>query len=54
MWDHTDSCANQYCCAYTIYLLTRLALKLCIIIDREVRASGNVKYVVDIMNARYK
>ena len=26
MWDHTDGCANHYCCACNIYLLTCLNL----------------------------
>ena len=26
MWDHTDGCANKYCCAYNIYLLSCLDL----------------------------
>ena len=26
MWDHTDGCANKYCCASAIYLISCLVL----------------------------
>ena len=54
MWGHKGGCEIQCCCACTIYLLTFLASWFIIIIDREVGAPGNGKYVVDGMNARDK
>ena len=54
MWDNTDGYKNQYRCASAIYLLSCIALEFSIIIDREVGAPGNGKYVVDVLNARDK
>ena len=52
MWDQMDDCAKHYCCAYSIYLLSCLALEFINIIDKKVDAPEHGKYVVDIMNAR--
>ena len=52
MWYHTDGCANQYRCASAIYLLSCLSVKFCFIIDRPVGTPGNVKHVIDGLNAR--
>ena len=54
MWDHTDDCANQYCCASAIYLLSCLTLEFSIIIYKAARAPTNGKYVVYGLNARFK
>ena len=54
MWDHTDGCANQFSCASGIYLLSCLALELCIKIDRAVGELRYGKYIVGVPNSRYK
>ena len=50
MWDHTDCCAKQDPCSSAIYLISSLALKCSIIIDRSLGATGYGKYVVDGFN----
>ena len=52
LWDHTDGCANHYCCASAIYLLSCIALEFSIIIDRTVIEPWYGKYVIDGLNAR--
>ena len=54
MWDHTDVCANQYCCKSDIYLISCISLGFCIIIYRSGRESGHGKDVVDGLNTRDK
>ena len=51
---HTGGCANQYCCAYAIYLLSCIALESCIVIYISVGAPVRGKYYVDVINDRYK
>ena len=54
MWDHTDGCAYQYCCASAIYLLSCIALEFSRTIDRAEGAPGHGKYLVDVLNYRNK
>ena len=51
---HTGGCANQYCCALDICILSYLALVFSIIIDRSVGAPVHVKYMVYGMKSRDK
>ena len=54
MWDHTDGCTKQSICVKVLYLMSCLASKFDIIIDRLVDAPGHGKDVVDGMNAQDK
>ena len=54
IWENTDGCAYQYRCATSLYLLSMLAHTYNIIIDRGVGSPGNVRYVVDGLNATEK
>ena len=54
MWDHTDGCANQYCCTSVICLISCLALEFSIIIDISVQSPGHGNDVVGGLNARDK
>ena len=54
MWDHTDSCENQYRYASTIYLISCIDLEFSSIIDVSVVAPGHGKDLVDGLNARDK
>ena len=54
IWDHTDGCTNQYCCASAIYLLSCIDLEYCININRAVGAPGHGKYFINGPNDRDK
>ena len=54
MWDHINDCAKQNLCKSDIYLLSCLALELCIIIYKVVGAPGHGKDLVDIIYYRDK
>jgi hypothetical protein len=51
VFDHTDGCAKQYRCATAIYLLSMLATKYHVTINRAIGAPGHGKDVVDALNA---
>ena len=51
MWDHTDDCANNYCCVSNTYLLSCIFLELYINVDRYVCSPGYIKGVVSGINA---
>jgi hypothetical protein len=51
MFDNTDGCAKQYCCAPAIHLLSMLAREFNITINRSVGAPGHGKDLVDGLNA---
>ena len=50
---NTDACAEQYCCAIALYLLSMLAHTYNIIIDHGVGAPGHGRKVVDGLNDIY-
>ena len=54
IWDHTDGCTNKYCFTLDIYILSCIALKFSIVIDRKIRAPGHGKDMVDGLNDRQK
>ena len=54
MFDHTDGCTAQYRCGIALYLLSILACKKKIIIDRAIEAPGHGKDEVDGVNATTK
>ena len=51
MFDNTDGCAKQYRCATALHLLSMLAVKHNITIDRAVGAPGHGKDLIDGLNA---
>ena len=51
IWEETDGCAKQYCCALALYLLSMVASTFGIVIDRGIGAPGHGKDVVDGLNA---
>ena len=54
LYDETDGCAKQYRCSNAIYLLSVLASKYGITIDRGIGAPGHGKDDVDGLNATDK
>jgi len=54
VWDDTDGCGKQYRCGTAMYLLSILASKYGIIIDRAIGAPGHGKDIVDGLNATDK
>ena len=54
IWENTDGCTDQYCCATALYLLSMLAHAYNIIIDCGVGAPVNDREVVDGLNYTYK
>ena len=54
LWDHIYGGARYYHFEYSIYLLSCIALELCIIIDRAVVSLFHGKDFVDGINTRYK
>jgi hypothetical protein len=50
-FNNTDGCTAQYRCYRAMYLLSMLAIRFAIIIDRAVGAPGNGKDEVDGLNA---
>ena len=54
MWDETDGCTKQYRCAKAFWLLSYLAQKYDITIDRAIGAPGHGKDIVDGINATNK
>jgi hypothetical protein len=51
MFDNTDGCAKQYRCATALHLLSMLAVKYKIVIDRAICAPGHGKDLIDGLNA---
>jgi hypothetical protein len=51
MFNNTDGCAKQYCCATVIHLLSMLATEFNITINQLVGAPGHGKDLVDGLNA---
>ena len=51
IWENTDGCAEQYRCAYALYLMSVMSQTYFIIIDRGISAPGHGKEVVDGLNA---
>ena len=49
--ENTNGCAEKYCCATVLYLLSMLAHKYNIMIDSDVGAPGHGREVVDGLNA---
>jgi len=49
--DHTDGCSKQYRSANALHLLSVLAVKYTVIIDRSVSAPGHGKSIIDGLNA---
>eukprot|EP00966_Prymnesium_polylepis_P017924 413578-Prymnesium_polylepis.1 len=54
VWDDTDGCGKQYRCGTAMYLLSILASKYGIVIDRAIGAPGHGKDIVDGLNATDK
>jgi hypothetical protein len=54
MFDSTDGCSKQYRCAKAFWLLTYLAVKFKIVIDRAISAPGHGKGRIDGINATDK
>ena len=48
---NTDGCAEQYICAYALYLLSMMSQCYSIIIDRGISVPGHGKEVVCGINA---
>ena len=53
IWENTDSCAEQYRCASSLYLISVMSQFYSIIIDWGISSPGNGKEVVDGLNAVY-
>jgi hypothetical protein len=51
MFDNTDGCTKQYRCATALHLLSMLAVKYKIVIDRAICAPGHGKDLIDGLNA---
>ena len=51
IWENTDGCAEQYICAYAVYLMSVMSQTYSIIIDWGISAPGHGKEVVDGLNA---
>ena len=49
--DHTDGCSKQYRCANALHLLSVLAVKYNVVIDRSVSTPGHGKSIIDGLNA---
>jgi hypothetical protein len=54
MWEETDGCGKQYRCAKAFWLLSYLAVKYGMTIDRAIGAPGHGKDIVDGLNATDK
>ncbi len=54
IFDNTDGCCSQYCCATGVYLLTVLSSIFKVPINRQVHAPGHGKDKVDGLNATTK
>ena len=54
IWENTDSCAEQYICASTLYLMSVLSQCFSVIIYRGISATGHGKEVVNGINSIYK
>ena len=54
VWDDTDGCGKQYRCGTALYLLSVLAGRFGIVIDRAIGAPGHGKDIVDGLNATDK
>lgn len=54
VWEDTDGCSKQYRCGNALYLLSLLASKYGVTIDRAIGAPGHGKDVVDGLNATDK
>ena len=50
IWGSTGGCAEQYICAYTLYLMSVISQCYYIIIHRVISAPGHGKEVVDLLN----
>ena len=51
IWENTDGCAEQYRCAYALYLMSVISKCYSIIVDQVISAPGHGKEVVDGLNA---
>ena len=51
VWESTDGCSKQYRCANALHLLSVLAVKYTVIIDRSVSAPGHGNSIIDGLNA---
>ena len=51
IWENTDGCAEQFRCAYAMYLMSVISQTYSLIIDQGISAPGNGKEVVDGLNA---
>ena len=51
IWENTDVCAEQYRCAFALYLMLVVSQCYSIIIDRGISAPGHGKEVVDGLNS---
>ena len=51
IWGNTDGCAEQYICAYALYLMSIMSQCYSIIIDQGISAPENGKEVVYGLNA---
>ena len=50
IWENTDSCAEQYICAYEIYFMSVMFQCYSVIIDHGMSAPGYGKEVIDDLN----
>ena len=50
IWGNTDGCAEQYICAYALYLMSVMSQTYFKIIDCGISAPGHGKEVVDGIN----
>ena len=48
--DHTDGCSKQYRSANDLYLISVLAVKYNVVIDRSISAPGHGKIIIDGLN----
>ena len=51
IWENTDGCAEEYICASALYLISVMTQCYSVIIDCDISAPGNVKEVIDGINA---
>ena len=56
IWENTDSCTEQYICAYALYFMSVMSQCYSIIMDRGISAPGHgkeVEYGINDVDKRY-
>ena len=54
IFENTDGCAEQYRCAFVLYLMSVMSQCYSIIIHQDISAHGHGKEIVDGLNDVYK